>query len=141
VPHVVVRFTTTRPPAEVLAYMADFSHAPEWDPSVVSATRLDTGALRVTSSFDLVVRSAGRSLPLHYEVTELDERHATLAARTPTLESVDTVSVTPRGEGTVFTYDARLTLIGIWRVFNPFLALMFRSLAAKAEAGIRRRLA
>lgn len=140
-PHVVVRINTARPPAEVLAYMADFSHAPEWDPSVVSATRLDEGQLRVASTFDLVVRSAGRSLPLHYEITELDESHATLVARTPTLESVDTLSVALGGEGTVFTYDARLTLIGIWRVFNPFLAVMFRSLAAKAEAGIRRRLA
>ncbi len=140
-PHVVVRITTSRPPAEVLAYMADFSHAPEWDPSVLSATRLDEGALRVTSSFDLVVRSGGRSLPLRYEVTELDERHATLSARTPTLESVDTLSVAPVGDGTVFTYDARLTLIGVWRVFNPVLAILFRSLAAKAEAGIRKKLA
>ena len=140
-PHVVVRIATARPPAEVLAYMADFSHAPEWDPSVVSARRLDEGSLRQGSSFDLVVRSAGRSLPLRYELTELDERHATLAARTPTLESVDTLSVAPQGEGALFTYDARLTLVGVWRVFNPFLALMFRSLAVKAEAGIRRQLA
>ena len=140
-PHVVVRIPTTRPAAEVLDYMADFSHAPEWDPSVISATRLDAGPLRVTSSFDLVVRSAGRSLPLRYQVTALDEERVTLTARTPTLESIDTLSVAPSAEGTVFTYDARLTLIGIWRVFNPFLAVMFRSLAAKAEAGIRRRLA
>ena len=139
-PHVVVRIHTARPAAEVLAYMADFSHAPEWDPSVVSATRLDAGPLRVASSFDLVVRSAGRSLPLRYEVTALDEERVTLTARTPTLESIDTLSVASTAEGTVFTYDARLTLIGTWRVFNPFLAVMFRSLAAKAEAGIRRRL-
>ena len=139
-PHVVVRIPTARPAAEVLAYMADFSHAPEWDPSVVSATRLDAGPLRVASSFDLVVRSAGRSLPLRYEVTALDEERVTLTARTPTLKSIDTLSVASSAEGTVFTYDARLTLIGIWRVFNPFLAVMFRSLAAKAEAGIRRRL-
>ena len=140
-PHVVVRIATARPPAEVLAYMADFSHTPEWDPSVVSATRLDAGPLRLARSFDLVVRSAGRSLPLRYEVTEINERRVTLSARTPTLESVDTLSVAPSGDGTVFTYDARLTLVGVWRVFNPFLAIMFRSLAAKAEAGIRRRLA
>ena len=139
-PHVVVRITSPRPPAEVLADMADFSHAPEWDPSVVSATRLDTGPLRVASRFDLVVRSAGRVTPLRYEVTELDEQHATLTARTATLESIDTLSVESEGHGTVFTYDARLTLLGIWRVFNPVLAVMFRSLASRAEAGIRHRL-
>ena len=108
---------------------------------MVSAQRRDEGPLRVSSSFDLVVRSAGRSLPLRYEVTELSEQRATLCARTPTLESVDTLSVVASTEGTVFTYDARLTLVGIWRVFNPFLAVMFRSLAAKAEAGIRQHLA
>ncbi len=139
-PHVVVSIATARPPAEVLAYMTDFSHAPEWDPSVVSATRIDEGPLRVASAFDLVVRSAGRSLPLRYEVTSLDEWRATLTARTPTLESVDTLSVEPCDDGTVFTYDARLTLIGVRRVFTPLLAVMFRSLAAKAEAGIRDRL-
>ena len=139
--HVVVQFITPRPPDEVFAYMADFSNAPEWDPSVISARRRDEGPLRVASSFDLVVRSAGRSLPLRYEITELDERRATLTARTATLESVDTLSVAPSAEGTVFTYDARLNLVGPWRVFNPLLALMFRSLAAKAEVGIRRRLA
>lgn len=139
-PHVVVRITSPRPPAQVLADMADFSHAPEWDPSVVSAVRLDEGPLRVSSRFDLVVRSARRSMPLRYEVTELDEQHATLSARTPTLESIDTLSVTSHGEGTIFTYDARLTFVGPWRVFNPMLAVMFRSLASRAEVGIRRRL-
>ena len=140
-PHVVVRINSPRSPDEVLAYMADFSHAPEWDPSVVSARRRDEGPLRVTSSFDLVVRSAGRSLPLTYEITELNAQRITLIARTATLTSIDTLSVAPSDGGTLFSYDARLKLTGVWRIFNPLLAVMFRSLAANAEAGIRRSLA
>lgn len=73
-------------------------------------------------------------------MTDLSEQRVTLRATTSTLVSQDTLSVAASDEGTVFTYDARLDLLGVWRVFNPVLGVAFRSLAAKAAEGIRRQL-
>ena len=44
---------------EVFEYLADFSNAKEWDPSVKSAERLDTGEIKVGSTFRLVSRVHG----------------------------------------------------------------------------------
>ncbi len=139
-PHIVKTVRTTWPPDTAFAYMADFSHVAEWDPSVVAATRKDTGAIGVGSVFDLVVRVGGRRVPLQYEVTGLVPGRITFTARSATLESVDTVTVARRGGTTEVTYDARLHLRSLLRLADPLLALGFRGVAARAMSGLERRL-
>ena len=140
-PHVVVRFRTSMSAPAALGYLGDFSHAPEWDPSVSRAVRLDEGPLREGSSFDLIVSMGRRSLPLRYEVTECDDDHVVLRARSARLESLDRISVVSMAEGAELTYDARLRLLGPWRVLSPLLGIAFRRLAARAAEGIRQRVA
>ena len=95
----MARYTTTiessLTPDEAFAYMADFSNAQEWDPSVAEAKRLgDVGA---DAAFDLVVRFGGRKLPMRYETAAFDaeQRRVVLQADNPRFTSRDTITVTP----------------------------------------------
>jgi len=139
-PHVVKSVHTGWTVEEAFTYMADFSHAAEWDPGVVEAERVDSGAVGPGSSFDLTVRVGGRRMPMRYEITDFAPDRVTFTSRTSTLESVDTVTVARRGERTEVTYDARINFRGILRLADPLLALGFRGVAARAVAGLEQRL-
>ena len=85
----MARYTTTiessLSPDEAFAYMADFSHAQEWDPSVAEAKRV--GDVGPDAAFDLVVRFGGRKLPMRYETAAFDaaQRRVVLRGRQPSL--------------------------------------------------------
>jgi carbon monoxide dehydrogenase subunit G len=138
--HIVKTVTTRWPPETTFAYMADFSHTAEWDPGVVGATRGDDGAIGLGSVFDLTVRIVGRQMPLRYEVTDFAPGRVTFTARSGTLESVDTVTVSTRGDATEVTYDARIRFRSLLRLADPLLALGFRGVADRAIRGLERRL-
>ena len=57
---------------DAFAFMSDFSNAPHWDPGVLSTRRIDTGAVREGSAFDLVVVFAGRKVRLRYAVRTIE---------------------------------------------------------------------
>lgn len=138
--HIVKTVTTAWSPEAAFAYMEDFSHAAEWDPSVVASSREDTGPIRVGSAFDLVVRIGGRRVPLRYEVTQCAPGSVAFTARSTTLESVDTVTVARRDHATEVSYDARIRLRGLLRLADPLLTLGFRRVADRALRGLERRL-
>lgn len=139
--HIVNTLRTAWPPETAFAYMADFSHAAEWDPGVEAASRRDGGDIGPGSAFDLTVRVGGRRLPLRYEVTDFAPGRVTFTARSATLESVDTVTVERRGDATEVRYDARINFRGLLRLADPLLALGFRGVADRAIRGLERRLA
>lgn len=120
-------------PDRAFAYMADFSNAAEWDPSVVHASTVMADSLHHGTAFDLVVSTGGRQMPLRYEVIDRGERRITFRAQTRTLESVDTITVSSDPGGSRVEYDARLTLRGIGRVFNPLLGPAFHRIGERAR--------
>jgi len=140
-PHIVDTVRTAWTPEIAFAYMADFSNAPEWDPSVVEASRQDAGAIVVGSVFHLVVRVGNRRLPLRYEVTDCVPGRVTFTARSSTLESIDTVTVEARGSITEVTYDAQIRFRHLLRIGDPLLALVFRRIADRAMRGLEQRMA
>ncbi len=136
----MARYTTTiessLTPDEAFAYMADFSNAQEWDPSVAEAKRLgDVGA---DAAFDLVVRFGGRKLPMRYETAAFDaeQRRVVLQADNPRFTSRDTITVTPAAAGSSVHYDAALDLRR-GRLLDPVLQLLFNRTGDKAAAGMR----
>ena len=132
----VARYSTTiestLSPEAAYAYMADFTHALEWDPSVTEATRSGDAA------FDLVATFGGRGVPLHYEIVGAEPpRSIVLEARKPSFTSRDTITVAPAPGGSTVHYDARLEFKGVGRVFDPLMQLLFNRTGAKAAAGMR----
>ena len=63
---------SSKPASNTFVYLATFDNIRDWDPSVVSARRLDEGGLRIGSTFEVVVRMRRGELPLRYEVVRLD---------------------------------------------------------------------
>ena len=125
-------------PRDAFAYMASFDNAAEWDPSVISARRLDTGDLGVGSAFHVVSTFAGRKVPLGYEITAFDaDRRVVLEAWRGFFGSVDTISVTAAGTGSRVTYDARLDFKGLARLADPVMQLVFNRVGRKADASLR----
>jgi hypothetical protein len=136
------RYVTTIPCTwnvdEAFTYMSDFANARFWDPSVVSATRIDDGALAVDSQFELAVRVAGREKALRYRITSLEPpRIVTFSSSTSMLLSEDTLTFEPRASGCEMTYSAELRLKGVAAVANPILSLLFQRLGDKARDSLR----
>jgi hypothetical protein len=137
----VTEIESALPPDRAFAYMADFSNACAWDPSVSRAERLDEGPIRAGSSFELVARFAGRDVLLLYEILEYDApRRVVLAARRPGFVSRDTITVAAAEHGCVVRYDARLEFSGVRRLFEPVMQRLFDRVGADAERGMRKAL-
>lgn len=135
--HYRTTIASTLPPADALAYLANFTSAAAWDPSVVEARRLDDGPVAVGSRFLIVSRANGRDVPLEYEIVALDDARVVLRAESERLTGVDEITVEPAGDGSAVTYDADLALNGAARLLDPLLSLVFRRMAGRAAAGLR----
>ncbi|MFZ0249351.1 MAG: SRPBCC family protein [Acidimicrobiales bacterium] len=131
-------------PDEVFDYLATFSNAREWDPSVVEGATLVPGPAAVGSVYRLGVRVAGRVVPFEYRVLELDRpRRVVLQARHGQIVSTDTITVEPAagGSGSLVRYVAVLEGRGLLRLASPLLARFFSTMADRAAAGLRAELA
>lgn len=130
------------PPEVAFDYLANFTSVAEWDPGVVSATRLDDGPLAVGSRFRVVVKTGPRSTPLVYEVRELEPGHRIrLVAESSMLRSDDVITVMPAdADRAVVVYEADLQLRGVAVVGSPLLGLVFDRIGDRAAAGLRRAL-
>jgi carbon monoxide dehydrogenase subunit G len=138
--HIVKTVSTSWSPELAFQYMADFSHAAEWDPGVAAATRADSGDICQGSAFDLDVLVGKRHFPMRYEITDYAPGRVTFAAQSSTIESVDTVTVDHDTKTTTVTYDARINFRGPLRLADPLLALGFRRVADRAVRGLEHRL-
>ncbi len=128
--HYVTTIRSRLPAEAAFEYMADFSNARFWDPSVSAAERDGDG-------FALVSKFAGRDVPLRYEVVTLEPpRVVVLEARQPSFTSRDTITVEPDGDGSTVHYDARLEFSGARRALDPLMQLLFNRVGAKAAAGM-----
>ena len=125
-------------PEEAFAYMADFSNARDWDPSVSEARRVGDDPIDTGSSFDLVARFAGRDVPLRYEIVQYEPpKRVVLEARRPGFVSRDTITVAPTAHGSEIRYDAHLEFDGIRRLLDPVMQRIFDRIGAAAKAGMQ----
>jgi hypothetical protein len=137
----MARFTTSiwtkLSPAEAFAYMADFANARFWDPSVREARREDDGPPGTGSRFHLVVRFAGRDVPLTYTIVAFEPPTLVVLEARRGFVSRDAITVQlADGGGSVVRYDALLAFKGIARFFDPLMQRIFDRVGAKAAAGI-----
>lgn len=132
-------FTTATARSVAFDHLSRFSSAAEWDPGVVHARDLTPGPVVVGSRFEIVTSFLGRSVPLVYEVRQLEHAElVVLQAENATIRSTDTIRFAETTDGaTSITYTAVLETKGITRLFDPFLALAFRRIGDRAAAGLR----
>jgi carbon monoxide dehydrogenase subunit G len=125
-------------PEAAFTYLSDFSTSAEWDPGVVEAHRVGTGAPGEGSGFRLVVKSLGRTTTLTYRCTEYEPpRAVTFVGENATVVSHDRITFAATLTGTRLTYDADLRLKGLLRIADPLLGLAFRRIGHRALNGLR----
>lgn len=132
--------TSAAPPEEVLAYMLAFENAVDWDAGTVSCTRIG-GDGGVGSRYLNVSEFNGRTMELTYTVESVAKDSFVIVGRTKSVESYDTVTVRPWGDGgTELEYDARFTFGGLLKLAAPFLKGTFAKLGDATAADIKKAL-
>jgi carbon monoxide dehydrogenase subunit G len=129
------------PIQDAFDYLADFSHTAEWDPSVVSAERLDREPIGVGSRFRVTLRFLGTTSCLDYQITEYERPgRLVLTGGDESLRSIDEISFVARGSGTRVTYEARVELAGLRKLADPLLDIVFQRIGQLAARGLRERI-
>ena len=126
------------PLPEAFAYVADFSHAAEWDPGIAESRLLTDDPLRAGSEFAVVAVFRGRRQQFRYTVTTYEEnRRVVLEGEGAKARSTDEVVFAAAGAGTRITYEADLRLKGLARVAEPFLQGAIEKMGRDALAGLK----
>src|SRR5207245_1721743 len=102
------------------------------------AVLVGDGSVGIGSEFDLVVRFAGRDVPLRYVIVAHEPpSRVVLEARRPRFVSRDTITVEPAAGGSRVHYDATLAFPGLGRLVDPLMQVVFNRICARATAGLQ----
>ncbi len=122
------RFVVPGSRAAVIAYLADFSTAVEWDPGTVSCVRLDGGPVEVGAKWRNTSKVLGRETELDYELVELREDGLVLRGENKTAISIDDITVRDAPGGSEVDYTARVQFKGIAKITTPIMQRVFEGL-------------
>jgi len=132
---------TTASPAEVFAYLSDFTTTTEWDPGTVATVRV-SGDGGLGTTYRNTSRFLGRETDLTYRVVEhRPDSLFALRGENATVVAHDTMAVTPSAHGSTVTYTAEFTFRGVSRFVAPLLAPALKRLGDDTANGLREALA
>lgn len=126
-------FTVSPGPAAVLAYLADFGNAEQWDPGTERCVRDDDGPVRVGSSWHNTSKIAGITTELTYTLEQFDAGRVVLVGRNDTATSTETIEVTPSGTGSRVAYTNELRFKGLAKLAAPAAKAVFEKLGNDTE--------
>lgn len=133
----LVRIRSPKSPAEAFAYMANLTNFAEWDPGVTRVEQVEGEGPGPDAAYDVTVK--GMRTPLRYRTTLFEPPRSIVAlAESRFLTSLDTITVEDDGEGSIVTYDAKLTLNGLAGLADPILGLSFGRIGDRATVGLIR---
>ena len=117
--------------------MSDLRNMTSWDPNVLSVRQVEGAGGGRGASFDVAVKSIGRTLVLRYLTVVYNEPgEVVVEARSPMLTSIDRITVTANGSGCGIIYDAELRLNGVFKFADPLLAITLKRIGGRAVAGL-----
>jgi carbon monoxide dehydrogenase subunit G len=138
VPRYQTTVRTPWPRQRAFEYLSDLEHFAEWDPGVKRAVQYGGSGAELGATYDVTVAGVGRDLTLRYEIVEIDvPARLEVRAETSMLRSVDVMTFEVADGGCEVTYDADLSLTGVFRLGNPVLGLVFGRIGDRAAGGLR----
>jgi len=132
-PTVSRSFRVTPAPQAVLGYLAEISHAEQWDPGTVTCTRNDPGPVAVGASWHNVSKVAGLKTELTYTLQRLTRDTLVFVGQNKGATSTDTITVESDGAGSKLTYRADLEMHGASALLSPAMKLIFEKVANDTE--------
>ena len=117
--------------------MADLANFAEWDPGVDRVEQVRGHGGGPDAAFDVAVKAFGRSITLRYDTVSYDAPTSVVAfAESRLLTSLDTITVTPDGSGSIVSYDAVLKMKGPLGLADRLLGPSFDKIGDRAGAGL-----
>jgi len=117
--------------------MANLTNFAEWDPGVTRVEQVEGEGPGPDAAYDVTVK--GMRTPLRYRTTLFEPPRSIVAlAESRLLTSIDTITVEDDLEGSIVTYDAKLTLNGLAGLADPILGLSFGRIGDRATVGLIR---
>jgi hypothetical protein len=128
-----------RTPEEALNFIGDFRNLLLWDPSCQSARMTQGETLAAGTRFHVVIRFAGRDIPMEYAVREYQlGRRIVLEGRSDKARALDTISAESRTNGCRVTYSAEITVDGAGVLMDTAMKLLFTPTVRRGMANLRR---
>ncbi|MEZ0111050.1 carbon monoxide dehydrogenase subunit G [Catenulispora sp. EB89] len=125
-----------RPQETVVAYLADFGNAVQWDPGTMSCLRTDQGPVRVGSTWRNVSDFNDRISELDYRLERMEPTRLTFVGRNKQATTTDDLRFATDGDTTTITYDAEIRFNGVLKLAGPFLRSNFEKLADEVETSL-----
>lgn len=131
--------TVERSLADCYRYLVDFSTSEQWDPGVYRAEKVTPGAPAQGTRFDLILNSAGRRVPMQYELRELEPmQRIRLVGEGAGFCADDTITLCAIDDRhTEIDYVAELTFTGPAGKIEPFLRGWLDGMGKRALAGMK----
>lgn len=136
----VVTIPSSKSAADAFALMADMRTYTAWDRGITNVVMSSGDAPGLNTVYDVTVRGVGgRPTTLRYTTTEYTpSSNVLLVGKNSMFTSIDRITITPTGTGCDITYDAQLTLNGLFAPFNLMLGLVFNKVGDSAAKGLRK---
>lgn len=136
----VVTVPSSKSADEAFALMADMRTYTSWDRGITNVVMSSGDAPGLNTVYDVTVRGVGgRPTTLRYTTTEYaPSANVLLVGKNSMFTSIDRITVAPTATGCDITYDAQLTLNGLFAPFNLMLGLVFNKVGGSAAKGLRK---
>lgn len=121
--------TVNRKLADVVDYLADFSHAEQWDSGTKSCTRIGAGPVEVGARWRNVSEFRGKETEIEYTLVRREPQRLTFEGRNKTVSTVDDMSFESEGNSTRIRYQASFEFHGLAKLGAPFVKSSLSALA------------
>jgi NAD(P)-dependent dehydrogenase (short-subunit alcohol dehydrogenase family)/carbon monoxide dehydrogenase subunit G len=112
--------SVNRQPNEIFDYVKNFASCQEWDSTAIEAVKTSDGPIDVGTTFRVVCALPLGSLTLKYTIEHLEQdRIIVLTGVGRFFNVVDTITLSPDGEGTRLTYEAVFSFKGLLSTLAP----------------------
>ncbi|MBA3011492.1 MAG: SDR family NAD(P)-dependent oxidoreductase [Proteobacteria bacterium] len=141
----MIRLTETihvdRPLASVFDYTSDFSHIQEWDPGVVSSTKIQSGKTGVGSEYELTLKFGFFRPKMKYRIIEYEPfSTVVLKGEGDAFSAMDTIFFRKTATGTQIDYQVDIRFSGFGRSLEGFLSPLMKRIGRKAMLGLKQTL-
>ena len=107
--------------ADVVEYLADFSHAREWDAGTKSCERIDDGPVRAGARWRNVSEFRGKETELEYTLVRREPQRVTFTGENKTVSTVDDLTFEAEGSRTRVRYQASFDFHGLAKLGQPMV--------------------
>lgn len=122
-------------------YVANFENIVEWDPGVTAARKVTPGEAGMGTEYALDLQYGGSPLSMVYRITEWERPHLVVLEGDGSRSfAVDRISLHATATTTVVEYQADIRMKGLFRLAQPFLGGLFRTIGTGAAQGLDDRL-